>query len=148
MKYYNLDPLPIVSGDPAELFFDDREDCEFARTLAARTAAIISQVRRYTVTRYTYSGRQIIVAPSTRTPGGYIVPAQVLGMYADGDGVQVWCTDLGDGCDWFFTVDAKTDLRIYDRVQLVVEDNDTPDDFTDDRVVDALFCHDCDDVDD
>ena len=77
-----------------------------------------------------------------------VVPAQVLGMYADGDGVQVWCTDLGDGCDWFFTVDAKTDLRIYDRVQLVVEDNDTPDDFTDDRVVDALFCHDCDGVDD
>lgn len=32
MKYYDLDPLPIVSGDPAELFFDDREDCEFART--------------------------------------------------------------------------------------------------------------------
>ena len=57
MKYYNLDPLPIVSGDPAELFFDDREDCEFARTLAARTSAIISQVRRYTVTRYTYPGR-------------------------------------------------------------------------------------------
>ena len=73
MKYYNLDPLPIVSGDPAELFFDDREDCEFARTLAARTAAIISQVRRYTVTRYTYPGRQIIVSPSTRTPGGWQV---------------------------------------------------------------------------
>ena len=73
MKYYDLDPLPIVSGDPAELFFDDREDCEFARTLAARTAAIISQVRRYTVTRYTYPGRQIIVAPSTRTPGGWQV---------------------------------------------------------------------------
>ena len=80
--------------------------------------------------------------------GRYIVPAQVLGMYADGDGVQVWCTDLGDGCDWFFTVDVKTDLRIYDRVQLVVEDNDTPDDYTDDRVIDALYCHDCDDVDD
>lgn len=73
IKYYNLDPLPIVSGDPAELFFDDREDCEFARTLAARTAAIISQVRRYTVTRYTYPGRQIIVSPSTRTPGGWQV---------------------------------------------------------------------------
>lgn len=73
MKYYDLDPLPIVSGDPAELFFDDREDCEFARTLAARTAAIISQVRRYTVTRYTCPGRQIIVSPSTRTPGGWQV---------------------------------------------------------------------------
>ena len=73
MKEYQLDPLPDVTGDPAELFFDDREDCEFARTLAARTAAIISQVRRYTVTRYTYPGRQIIVAPSTRTPGGWQV---------------------------------------------------------------------------
>lgn len=40
MKYYDLDPLPIVSGDPAELFFDDREGCEFARTLAARTAFV------------------------------------------------------------------------------------------------------------
>lgn len=42
-------------------------------TLAARTAAIISQVRRYTVTRYTCPGRQIIVSPSTRTPGGWQV---------------------------------------------------------------------------
>lgn len=80
--------------------------------------------------------------------GRYIVPAQVLGMYADGDGVQVWCTDLGDGCDWFFTVDAKTDLRIYDRVQLVVDANGTPDNFADDRVIDALYCHDCDNVED
>lgn len=80
--------------------------------------------------------------------GRYIVPAQVLGMYADGDGVQVWCTDLGDGCDWFFTVDAKTDLRIYDRVQLVVDANDTPDNFADDKVLDALYCHDCENVED
>ena len=80
--------------------------------------------------------------------GRYIVPAQVLGMYADGDGVQVWCTDLGDGCDWFFTVDAKTDLRIYDRVQLVVDANGTPDNFADDKVIDALYCHDCDNVED
>lgn len=93
--------------------------------------------------------RTAAACPYTPGPlGRYIVPAQVLGMYADGDGVQVWCTDLGDGCDWFFTVDAKTDLRIYDRVQLVVEDNDTPDDYADDRVIDALYCHDCDDVDD
>jgi hypothetical protein len=28
-------------------------------------------------------------------------------------------------------------------VQLVVDANDTPDNFADDRVVDALFCHDC-----
>lgn len=77
--------------------------------------------------------RTAAACPYTPGPlGRYIVPAQVLGMYADGDGVQVWCTDL----------------RIYDRVQLVVEDNDTPDDYTDDRVIDALYCHDCDDVDD
>ena len=35
--------------------------------------------------------------------GRYIVPAQVQSMTADGDGVQVWCSDLGDGDDWFFT---------------------------------------------
>lgn len=33
--------------------------------------------------------------------GRYIVPAQVQSMTADGDGVQVWCSDLGDGDDWF-----------------------------------------------
>lgn len=80
--------------------------------------------------------------------GRYIVPAQVLGMYADGDGVQVWCTDLGDGCDWFFTVDAETDLRIYDRVDLVVDANGTPDNFADDKVLDALYCHDCEGMED
>ena len=75
---------------------------------------------------------------------GYIAPAIVQGMTATDDGaVEVWCTDALDGDDWFFTVDAKTDLRIYDRVQLVVDANDTPDNFADDRVVDALFCHDC-----
>ena len=75
--------------------------------------------------------------------GRYIAPAEVRGLYAYGDRVQVWCSDALDGDDWFFTVDAKTDLRIYDRVQLVVDANDTPDNFADDRVVDALFCHDC-----
>lgn len=46
--------------------------------------------------------RTAAACPYTPGPlGRYIVPAQVLGMYADGDGVQVWCTDLGDGCDWF-----------------------------------------------
>ena len=69
MKYYNLDPLPIVSGDP----FDCRDDCEFCTTLAARTAAIIQQVTRHTVTRYTCPGRQIIVSPSTRIPCGWQV---------------------------------------------------------------------------
>ena len=42
-----------------------------------------------------------------------------------------------------FTVDAKTDLRIYDRVDLVVDANDTPEDFSDDKVIDALYCHGC-----
>lgn len=93
--------------------------------------------------------RAAATCPYTPGPlGRYIVPAQVLGMYADGDGVQVWCADLGDGDDWFFTVDAETDLRIYDRLQLVVEDNGTPDDCTDDKVIDALFCYNCGDVND
>lgn len=82
--------------------------------------------------------------PYTPGPlGRYIVPAQVLGMYADGDGVQVWCTDALDGDDWFFLVDAETDLRIYDRVDLVVDANGTPEDFSDDKVIDALYCHGC-----
>ena len=76
--------------------------------------------------------------------GRYIAPAIVQGMTATDDGaVEVWCTDALDGDDWYFVVDAETDLRIYDRVQLVVDANDTPDNFADDRVVDALFCHDC-----
>ena len=87
--------------------------------------------------------------PYTPGPlGRYIVPAQVLGMYADGDGVQVWCTDALDGDDWFFVVDAETDLRIYDRVDLVVDANGTPDNFADDKVLDALYCHDCEGVED
>lgn len=76
--------------------------------------------------------------------GRYIAPAIVQGMTAADDGaVEVWCTDALDGDDWYFVVDAETDLRIYDRVDLVVDANGTPDNFADDRVVDALFCHDC-----
>lgn len=87
--------------------------------------------------------------PYTPGPlGRYIVPAQVLGMYADGDGVQVWCTDALDGDDWYFLVDAETDLHIFDRVQLVVDANGTPDNFADDKVLDALYCHDCENVED
>lgn len=72
--------------------------------------------------------------------GRYIAPAIVQGMTATDDGaVEVWCTDALDGDDWFFTVDAKTDLRIYDRVQLVVDANGTPDDFSDDTVEDAFW---------
>lgn len=81
--------------------------------------------------------------------GRYIAPAIVQGMTATDDGaVEVWCTDALDGDDWYFLVDAKTDLRIYDRVQLVVDANGTPDNYADDRVIDALYCHDCDNVED
>lgn len=76
--------------------------------------------------------------------GRYIAPAIVQGMTATDDGaVEVWCTDALDGDDWFFTVDEKTDLRIYDRVDLVVDANGTPEDFSDDKVIDALYCHGC-----
>ena len=93
--------------------------------------------------------RTAAACPYTPGPlGRYIVPAQVQGMTADGDGVQVWCSDLSDGDDWFFLVDAETDLHIFDRVQLVIDANGTPEDFSDDRVIDALFCHDCESVDD
>lgn len=71
--------------------------------------------------------------------GRYIVPAEVQGLTADGDQVQVWCSDLKDGDDWFFLVDSETDLRIFDRVQLVVNANGTPGDFSDDTVEDAFW---------
>lgn len=80
--------------------------------------------------------------------GRYIAPAIVQGMTADGDQVQVWCSDLNDGDDWYFLVDAETDLHIFDRVQLVVDANGTPDNYADDRVIDALYCHDCESVED
>ena len=74
MHKIKLDPLPIVTGDPDELLdLDICDTCEFATTQAARIAAICEQVKRYTVTRYIAPGRQIIVAPSTRTPGGWQV---------------------------------------------------------------------------
>ena len=72
--------------------------------------------------------------------GRYIAPAIVQGMTATDDGaVEVWCTDALDGDDWYFLVDAETDLRIYDRVQLVVDANGTPDNYADDRVIDAFW---------
>lgn len=81
--------------------------------------------------------------------GRYIAPAIVQGMTATDDGaVEVWCTDALDGDDWYFLVDAETDLRIYDRVQLVVDASGTPDNYADDRVIDALYCHDCESVED
>ena len=76
--------------------------------------------------------------------GRYIAPAIVQGMTATDDGaVEVWCTDALDGDDCFFTVGNETELKIYSRVNLVIDANGTPDDFTDDRVIDALFCNDC-----
>lgn len=81
--------------------------------------------------------------------GRYIAPAIVQGMTATDDGaVEVWCSDLNDGDDWYFLVDAETDLHIFDRVQLVVNANGTPDNYADDRVIDALYCHDCGNVED
>lgn len=72
--------------------------------------------------------------------GRYIAPAIVQGMTATDDGaVEVWCTDALDGDDWYFVVDAETDLHIFDRAQLVVNANGTPDDFSDDTVEDAFW---------
>ena len=79
--------------------------------------------------------------PYTPGPlGRYIAPAIVQGMTATDDGaVEVWCIDALDGDDWYFLVDAETDLHIFDRVQLVVNANGTPDDFADDSVEDAFW---------
>ena len=90
--------------------------------------------------------RAAAVCPYTVGPlGRYIAPATVQGMTAtdDGNAVEVWCTDALDGDDWFFTVDNKTELKIYSRVNLVIDANGTPDDYSDDKVIDALFCNDC-----
>ena len=79
--------------------------------------------------------------PYTPGPlGRYIAPAIVQGMTATDNGaVEVWCIDALDGDDWFFLVDAETDLHIFDRVQLVVNANGTPDDFSDDTVEDVFW---------
>ena len=72
--------------------------------------------------------------------GRYIAPASVKGMTAtDENQIEVWCSDALDGDDWFFLVDAETDLRIFDRVQLVVNANGTPGDFSDDTVEDVFW---------
>lgn len=81
--------------------------------------------------------------------GRYIAPATVQGMSAaDGGRVEVWCVDALDGDDWYFLVGPETDLRIYDRVDLVIDAHGTPDDFADDTVEDALYCHNCGDIED
>ena len=70
--------------------------------------------------------RAAAVCPYTVGPlGRYIAPAIVQGMTAtdDGNAVEVWCTDALDGDDWFFTVDNETELKIYSRVNLVIDAN-------------------------
>ena len=94
--------------------------------------------------------RAAAACPYTVGPlGRYIAPAIVKGMTATNENqIEVWCSDALDGDDWYFLVDAETDLQIYDRVQLVVDANGTPDNFADDKVIDALYCHDCESVED
>lgn len=75
--------------------------------------------------------------------GRYIAPAIVQGMTATNENqIEVWCSDALDGDDWFFIVDNETELRINDRVNLLIDAHETPDDFSDDRVIDTLcpFC--------
>ena len=72
--------------------------------------------------------------------GRYIAPAIVQGMTATNENqIEVWCSDALDGDDWYFLVDTETDLRIFDRVQLVVNASGTPDDFSDDTVEDVFW---------
>ena len=103
-------------------------------TAAALAAALLSS-----------APRAAAACPYTVGPlGRYIAPAIVQGMTATNENqIEVWCSDALDGDDWFFLVDSETDLRIFDRIDLVVDANGTPDDFSDDRVIDALFCNDC-----
>lgn len=108
-------------------------------TAAALAAALLSS-----------APRAAAACPYTVGPlGRYIAPAIVKGMTATNENqIEVWCSDALDGDDWYFLVDSESDLRIFDRVQLVVDANGTPDDFSDDRVIDALYCHDCDETED
>lgn len=94
--------------------------------------------------------RAAAACPYTVGPlGRYIAPAIVQGMTATNENqIEVWCSDALDGDDWYFLVDGETDLRIFDRIDLVVDANGTPDDFSDDKVIDALYCHDCDETED
>lgn len=108
-------------------------------TAAALSAALLSSAPRAAVA-CSYK-----VGPL----GRYIAPAIVQGMTATNENqIEVWCSDALDGDDWYFLVDSETDLRIFDRIDLVVDANGTPDDFSDDKVIDALFCHDCGETED
>lgn len=108
-------------------------------TAAALAAALLSS-----------APRAAAACPYTVGPlGRYIAPAIVQGMTATNENqIEVWCSDTLDGDDWYFLVDGETDLRIFDRIDLVVDANGTPDDFSDDKVIDALYCHDCDETED
>lgn len=108
-------------------------------TAAALAAALLSS-----------APRAVAACPYTVGPlGRYIAPAIVQGMTATNENqIEVWCSDALDGDDWYFLVDGETDLRIFDRIDLVVDANGTPDDFSDDKVIDALYCHDCDETED
>ena len=108
-------------------------------TVAALAAALLSSAPRAA------SACPYKVGPL----GRYIAPAIVQGMTATNENqIEVWCSDALDGDDWFFIVDNETELRINDRVNLLIDAHETPDDFSDDRVIDALYCHDCDGIDD
>lgn len=108
-------------------------------TAAALAAALLSS-----------APRAAAACPYTVGPlGRYIAPAIVQGMTATNENqIEVWCSDALDGDDWYFLVDGETDLRIFDRIDLVVDANGTPDYFSDDKVIDALYCHDCDETED
>ena len=109
------------------------------------TAAMVAAILASTAPKAAATGCPYTVGPLVR----YIAPAIVQGMTAANDGaVEVWCSDALDGDDWYFLVDTETDLRIYDRVDLVVDANGTPEDFSDDKVIDALYCHGCENVED
>lgn len=108
-------------------------------TVAALAAALLSS-----------APRAAAACPYKVGPlGRYIAPAIVQGMTATNENqIEVWCSDALDSDDWFFIVDNETELRINDRVNLLIDAHETPDDFSDDRVIDALYCHDCDGIDD
>ena len=108
-------------------------------TVAALAAALLSS-----------APRAAAACPYKVGPlGRYIAPAIVQGMTATNENqIEVWCSDALDGDDWFFIVDNETELRINDRVNLLIDAHETPDDFSNDRVIDALYCHDCDGIDD
>ena len=92
------------------------------------TAAMVAAILAGTAPKAAATGCPYTVGPL----GRYIAPAIVQGMTATDDGAL-------DGDDWYFLVDAETDLQIYDRVQLVVDANGTPDNYADDRVIDAFW---------